>query len=399
MTAFVALSLLVTMSLGQTEIIERDSLRYWLIVTPAILLPLLDLRAIVTTLLGRASLLLLFLLLAGGWHLLNGDIRATVQLCLLVLGIAWISTLRAHIYVQDLTRLYWVLLLIGLLISLLSSFNRYGVVPGSSDPQYGVWRVSFFPNIAYTAAFSLVIVLVLTRTKATLYNNSAIFAVAVYFLVFSQVRAVIIAVLIYAVLYRFFCRSEVARPSQMFWIALVVALGAPLAVFWSGALLYAMQDNLLVSVLFLRGKTNLSLDAISYQLYRPWLWSAHLHLLVSSPAWMGWGSPEFYQPVLDAALPPISTGGTESLPTRLLASYGIPSILFTLYLVRLLRESSREDDRWACACFPAVFFLLMNWGGIFHPTDAMFVLLLLPLTRGSVGFSNRGASCPKAAAG
>jgi hypothetical protein len=205
-------------------------------------------------------------------------------------------------------------------------------------------------------------------------------------------------VLIYAILYRYFCKDQVVRPNRMFWIALIVAFGAPLAVFWSTDLLYALQDNGVVSALFLRGETNLSKDDILFQLYRPWLWATHLHLFLSSPAWMGWGSPEFYQSVLVATGPPLATTGSESLPTRLLAIYGIAGLFFTLYLVRLLRESDRRDDRWACACFPAVFFLLMNWGGIFHPTDAMFVLLLLMVTKGSAGFAEKLTNCPESAA-
>lgn len=385
MIGFVALSLLVTMSIEQLEILERGSFRYWLIVAPAVLLPLLDLRAIVATLFGQASWLVLFLVLAGGWHLFKGDTRAAVQLCLLVLGMAWISTPRALINVQDLTRLYFVLVLLGLVVSFLG-LNRYGIFPGFSAAIYGTWRVSFFPNIAYTAALSLVIVLVLTRTRAGPGQHPIVFATACYFLAFSQVRAAFVAVLIYAVLYFYFCRDEVARPGRMFWTALIVALGAPVAVYCSAGVLHALQDNQAVSVLFLRGETGLSRDDILYQLYRPWLWSAHLQLFFASPAWMGWGSPQYYQSVLDAAGPPLATSGSESLPTRLLASYGVSGALFLLYLIRLLRESARADDRWACACFPAVFFLLMNWGSLFHPTDGMFVLLLLILTRGSSGF-------------
>ncbi|MGQ0684324.1 hypothetical protein [Bradyrhizobium sp.] len=389
MIGFVALSLLVTMSLGQLDSFQHGSLQYWLVVAPAVLLPLLDLRAIVATLLGRASLLLWFLLLAGGWHFFMGDARATAQLCALVLGMAWISSPRARISVHDLTRLYLVLVSVGLLVSLFTEFNRYGIVPGFSDPGYGLWRISFFPNIAYTGALSLVMVLVLTRTKAGFRQHPIVFAIASYFLAFSLVRGALVALLIYAALYRYFCRDQEVRPNQVFWIALIVAFGVPLAVFWSADLLGALQDNRVVSILFLRGKTNLSIDDILFQLYRPWLWATHLQLFLSSPAWMGWGSAEFYQSVLEAMGPPQTTTGSESLPTRLLASYGIPGVLFTLYLVRLLRASARKDDRWACACFPAVFFLMVNWGGIFHSTDGMFVLLLLMVTRGSAGFAGK----------
>jgi len=386
MLVFVALSLLVTMSLGQTEGFARGSLQYWLVVTPAVVLPLLDLAAIVKTLLGRAKLLLVLLLWAGGWHFAAGDARATFQLCAIILVLTWISTERASINVRDLTRLYLLLIVVGLSISFLSDFNHYGLVPGLSDPVYGLWRVSFFPNIAYTGTLSLVMLLVLTRTKERAGQHPVVLIIAIYFLAFSFVRAALIAAIIYLVLYYYFRRRATLQTARMFWIALVVAFGVNIAVASSANILYALQDNPLVSTIFLRGKNDLSVDDILYQLYRPWLWTAHLRLFLSSPVWMGWGSPEFYQPMLDATGPPLATTGSESVPTRLLASYGIAGMLFTLYLVRQLRELAFRDDRWACACFPAVFFLMMNWGGVFHPTDGMFILLSLMTTRGSDGF-------------
>ena len=326
---------------------------------------------------------MIFLLLAGGWQLATGDAKATVQLCAIVLVLTWISTDRASINVRDLTRLYLLLLIVGLSVSLLSDFNRYGLIPGYSDPVYGRWRVSFFPNIAYTGTLSLVMLLVLTRSKERAGRHPIVLAIAIYFLAFCFVRATLIAATIYVLLYHSFCKNSARRPTRMFWIALAVAFGLNMAVFSSANILYAMQDNALVSTFLCRGETDLSVNDILYQLYRPWLWKAHLHLFFSSPAWMGWGAS--YQSMLDAEGPPFPTIGSESLPTRLLASYGIGGLLFTLYLVRQLRELAFRDDRWACACFPAVFILMMNWGGIFHPTDGMFVLLLLTITRGSNG--------------
>lgn len=387
MFGFVALSLLVTMSVGQTEGFQRGSLQYWLVILPAVTLPMLDLRAIVGTLLERARLLLWFLLGACIWHFFKGDIWTTAQLYTLVLGMTWISTSRAQISIGDLTRLYFVLVMIGLLVLLFLDFNQYGVVPGFSHPDFGIWRVSFYPNIAYTGALSFVMVLVLTRTKAGVRRHPIVFAIASYFLVLSFVRAALIALLIYAVLYWYFCKDPEVQSRRMFWISLLVAFGLPLAVFWSADLLYWLQDSILISTFLLRGKAELSVEDILYQLYRPWLWATHLHLFLSSPAWMGWGS--LYQSMLDAAGPPQVTTGSESLPTRLLATYGIPGIFFTFYLVRLLRELAQAGDRWACACFPAIFFLLLNWGGFFHPADAMFVLLLLFVTRGADGFTCR----------
>jgi hypothetical protein len=392
MLAFITLSLLVTMSLDQTSSFARGSLQYWLVVLPALLFPLLDLSAILKRLFGEARLLLLFFVFAGGWHLATGDVRATLQLFQFILMLTWISTDRASISVRDLARLYMFLVVVGVSISVFSDFNRYGLIPGRSDPTYGLWRVSFFPNIAYTGILSLAMVLVLTRSKERARQHPIVLAIAVYFLVFSFVRAAQIAAMIYLALYYLFLRNPALRPTRMFWIALLVAFGFNLAVLVSAQILFALQGVPLVSTLFLRGATNLSVDDILFQLYRPWLWRTHFHLFLSSPAWMGWGSPEFYQRVLDATGPPLPTIGSESLPTILLASYGIAGVLFTVYLVQRLRQLAFVDDRWACACFPAVFVLMMNWGSVFHPSDSIFVILLLIMTRGSKGFVIEGVS-------
>lgn len=172
----------------------------------------------------------------------------------------------------------------------------------------------------------------------------------------------------------------------MFLTALIVAFGLNVAIALSAGILYLLQDNLFVSSVFLRGETGITLDRIAYQLYRPWLWAIQFKIFAASPGWMGWGVYDFSQMVIEDS-PPLTTNGTESLPTRLLTVYGIPGVLFTLYLIVRLWKLAREDDRWACACFPALFILMMNWGSAFHPSDAMFVVFMLIMMRGSKGFN------------
>lgn len=385
MILFVALSLSVGMSLGQYSSFERGSLQYWLLVVPALLFPLLNSRELLGALLGRAQLLLIMLVWAGGWWLVMGDPRVVMQLGALVLVLAWISTDRAEIAVQYVVRLYILLILVGVSIKLLSGFNEYySLIPSFSDPFNNRLRVSFFPNVAYTGILSLGMLMILTSSKERAKNHPVVLAAAIYFLLFSFVRAALLASLIYVILRYVFGKYRGARPRRLFWIAVIVGLGFNLAAFLSAPILYALQDSHLVSVFLLRGMTNLSVSDILYQMYRPWLWSTHLHMLFSSPELMGWGSS--YQAILDASGNQLATNGSESLPTRLLATYGIPGALFTFYLLRQLRVSASRDDRWACACFPAVFVLMMNWGSVFHPTDGMFVILTLMVTKGSAGF-------------
>jgi hypothetical protein len=173
----------------------------------------------------------------------------------------------------------------------------------------------------------------------------------------------------------------------MFWTALLVAFGLNIAIWQSARVLFLLQDNFLVSTFLLRGETGISLDRIAYQLYRPWLWETQAKIFAASPAWMGWGVYDFSKLVVGNS-PPLSSSGSESLPMRLLTVYGIPALFFTGYLVVCLYRSARRDDRWACAAFPATFILMMNWGSSFHPTDFVFVLLMLVVSRGAAGYAD-----------
>lgn len=390
MMIFVTVGMCVNMSVSQlvNEGIAVGSFRYWLVVLMALLLPLPDLPQIAVTLLGRAKLLLFFLMIAGAWYLIMGDVRAVIQLLLLVYVLTWVSTDGAKLDVQDLTRLYFFIFLVGLGVIFFTNENLYGIIPGRSAVIWEPMRVSIFPNIAFSGILSLAMILILTKTPGLVRAHPIIFAMAVYFLVFSLVRTTLIAVVIYLIMRWWFSTYRVPAPKQMFWTAVIVAFGFNIVIALSAGLLYLLQHNVVISGLFLRGETDISIERIAYQLYRPWLWAVQFKLFATSPWWMGWGVFDFSEFTIGDA-PPLISGGTESLPTRLLTVYGIPAVLFTLYLLVRLRKLALEDDRWACACFPALFILMTNWGSAFHPTDALFVLLMLIMMRGSQGFDER----------
>jgi hypothetical protein len=224
----------------------------------------------------------------------------------------------------------------------------------------------------------------LTRNRAIAWAYLPVIAVAGYFTFLSFVRTAFIALAIYAFLYWWFSRYSKPRPITMFWVALIVAVGFNLAILLAADVLYVMQSFAPVSDLFLRGKTGLTKAEILYQLYRPWLWTTQVKLFLSSPYFMGWGSADFAQLALPFS-PPLVTTGSESLPLRLLIVYGLASLLFVGYFVSRLWCLAQQDDRWACACFPAIFVLMMSWGSTFHPADAMFILFLTMIARGSKG--------------
>ena len=388
-----AVSLMVTMSLNQEDSIEIESLSYWLLVGPAALLPLFDLRRIIKTLFGRAKLLLAFVVLAGTWHLALDDKRAVMQLGLLILVLTWVSTDSAKLNVKDILRLYVLMVIIGVFVYVLTDQNKWGLIPGTTVEEYGIWRISFFPNIAYTAILSLAVLMMMTKNLSTARAHPVVLVVGSYFLLFSFVRTALIAAALYFALLWWFDKYH--EPRRMFWTAVIVAVGANLLIASSVFIVDFLQQFQLISRLFLRGESGLTPEEIYQQLYRPWLWWQHVTLFASSPSLMGWGAFDFFEMQTEELNVGTTPAGNEAILTKLLATYGLPGILFTIYLFVQLRRSAYAGDHWACACFPAIFLLMMQWGSVFHPTDAMFTIFLLMVARGSRGYVGYQGLAPK----
>jgi hypothetical protein len=389
MLLYVCISLSITMFVQQTSGIERGSWQYLVYIGIAVGLPLLSIGEIAGWLFRRGWVLLIWLFWAGVWFFAAADDRAVGQLALLIWVTAWIATGNAALGVRDLGKAYVALIVLGICVLSFTSLNEYGLVPGKTIPEYGIWRVSFFPNVAYSGILSLAMILILTRDRRSARAHWFLILLAAYFLVFSFVRAAFLSAVLYLALRWWFSRWLIPNGRRMFWISLLVAFGCIALTVTSAKILYLTQDIPGVSVLLLRGERNLTLDQIAYQLYRPWLWSQQWELFSSSPWLMGWGSSDFHDMVARKQADPDSlliSAGTEALLLRLLVVYGFSGLLFSIFLIKRLHGLALADDRWACACFPAVFTLMMSWGSVFHPSDSMFVIFLLIMIKGSRGF-------------
>lgn len=384
--AFVVISLCVTMSYTQLVKLEQGSLQYWLLLLNAVLVPLFSIGEIARALLGPARLLLVMLALGGSWHLLRGDYRTVLQLGLLVYVLAWVATERTQLEARDLAVVYGFMVAIGAGIKLLTDLSPYGFIPGVTVEEFGRWRVSFFPNIAYTGILSLALFLVVTRDTRIALQRPLLLALVTYFLVFSLVRTALIGAVIYLGLRWFYGSRRELSPAFLFWVALFVAVASNILIASSAAVVAQLQGLPLVSEVLLQGKTDLGPEEILRQMYRPYLWAQQVGLFLSSPSLMGWGTHDFYEMTAIPADDPIIGSGSEALPTRLLATYGVAAIFFVAFLVRRLWVLAQRRDQWACAVFPTVLLLLMHWGSSFHPTDPLGVIIMLMAIKGSRGF-------------
>ena len=375
------------MSITQEETPEIGSLAYWLLVGPALLLPATNLAGIGRALIGRARTILIFGLTAGAWHLARGDLRAVQQIFLIVWVLAWLSSNHAGIAVLDLVRIYIALVIIGACIWLTTDINNWGLLPNTTTEKYieEGWRISFFPNIANTAMLSFAVFLVLTKTKELAERYNVVLAIVSYFLIFSFVRTATIGLVIY-LLMRWWMDRKQPNSNEMFWTALVLGVGINLFIASSAVLMSYMQQFEFISRLFLRGETDLTADQIFAQLYRPWLWMQHLELFWTSPSMMGLGAFDFVDVQIEELNVGTTPGGNEALLTRLLANYGLPALLFLWFYIARLREAAQRGDQWTVACFPAILLLMMQWGTIFHPSDANGAIFTLIAIHGHAAF-------------
>lgn len=382
----------LTMALGwamfqpQFYALERGGLTYLLAVVPALLLPFARPLYLAEAARTKALPVVLFGAVAAAWHFARGDVDAAIPLLLFTLGVVWMSSNASRIRFDDFYVLYAVAIIVGIAIRLFTGLNEWGLLPGTTTlPGQSVWRVSFFPNIAYTGFVSLAFIVYYTRdTRPKNAFHLALLCAAVYFIVFSFVRTAVAGLVVYAALAWMFRRKR--SPAFLFWMALLTAVVSNFVIAYSASIFAAVGDSALLSRLFLRGETGLSTYDIVVQLYRPWLWEQHIHQFLSSPYLMGWGSADFNDLKTESLMVGYDQSGDVSLLTRLLAQYGLPAVLFLVFVVNRLVVLAKRQDAWGCACFPVVILAMMHWGVIFHPSNANFALFMIMLIHGSAGF-------------
>lgn len=385
MLVFVVFTLLVTLSISQQVVPEVGSLVYWLLVIPSLLCPLLNLRDIARTAFTWPSILLVWMLaMAGIWHIAVGDAQSVLRVILMVLVLVWISGENARLRTKDVALIYLMVVLAGVFIYLTFNTNKWGPLPWLTVPEFGQWRVSFYPNIAYTASLSLFVFFVLSMDMQTLKRYGLVAALALYFTVTSFVRTALIGLALYLLMRLLLARMK--SPLAIFLVAGGSAVLINVAIALSPAIVVLIQDWPFISRLFLHGDKGLEIHEVYVHLYRPWIWSQHLQIFLDSPFLMGWGNFDFHALKTEVLRGALDWSDAVSMPSRLLASHGLPVLLFFGFAFAQLANRARERDLWACACFAPLVLFTMQWGSIFHPSDPMFLLYFLLLTRGKGGF-------------
>lgn len=384
---YLTVSFFVLLFIGQSVNVERGTVLYFLILLPPFIFPLTKLHYIVCNFVYKLWPVLLLLIIALIWGLKKHDLNAIPRLALFLFILSWLEISSLKIRIKTLSYIYLGLIASSLLIAvIIPNLNIWGLIPGSTmaDGIY-VWRISFFPNIATTAFLSLFMFFLTTKDKETFTNNKFVTLVAIYFVIFSFVRTAVIAMFAYCFIYYFF--SKMKNKSWLFILSCFAALILNYIVAFSAQIMYHLQTIPMINRFLLRGYHNLSEQDIYIQMYRPWLWKQQITIFLNSPLWMGMGMYDFGQ--LNLSIDggkTIEGNDSVSLLLGLLATYGISAILIYFYILYKNFKNSCDLDSWACAIFPIIIFISMQWGSIFHPASGLFVLYFLSLIKGKKGF-------------
>lgn len=265
--------------------------------------------------------------------------------------------------------------------------NLWGMLPGQTVPAFGpYWRISATPKISTSALLSLIVLLILACRPIVRFLYVVIATTAAYFAVFSFVRAIFTSVALFLVtcaVLGLTGKNVIARV----WIAFAATAGVVAAAWLAPSILYHLQNIEVISRMFLRGEVGLSEADVYRQLYRPWLWAEHAKLFWSSDGLMGLGSgvsASASESILNANQ---ARSDSDSLLTRLLATYGLPSFALLYFFAERCYALAMMNDTWGVAMVAIFVWLMMTWGSSFHPSNGIFVLAFLIIGRGSGAFT------------
>ncbi|KTD82742.1 O-antigen ligase family protein [Legionella waltersii] len=384
-TLFLLISLFTLITIGQNEVVEIGSVKYLMILIPVFLVSIVMFQEIFFSIIFRAWPLMLMVLVVLVWGCINNNIHSSFRLILFLLMISWLEINSTKLKIKALFKIYFLLVCLSFFVYFCTDISPWSVIVGTSNDEFGDWRVSFFPNIANTAFLSLFVFILCTKDIETLKQNKFICALSLYFVIFSYVRTALLCLILYATLYLLL--RKIKNKWILFLLSLLATALFTLFIGYSQLIIYKFKDLTIVSKFFLRGQTNLSTHDIYVQMYRPWVWKNQWEIFKNSPYFMGRGIYNFND-YISSGFRGKGFEETDSVSflLGLLSSYGLSALIFYYYMLKKNYFNAAQSDAWACTVFSLIIFISMQWGTIFHPSSAFFALYFLVLIKGKKAF-------------
>lgn len=126
---FITLSILVLLFIKQDEVVERNSIAYWLILLPALFLPLTKLQEVTYNIIFKTWPLLLMFFIALIWSLFSNDTHILFRLSLFLIVLSWLEINSLTIKVKTLSSIYIMAILIAIFVYMFSDINHWGDYP------------------------------------------------------------------------------------------------------------------------------------------------------------------------------------------------------------------------------------------------------------------------------
>ena len=388
---FLVISLAISVSLEQEGVIVPKSFLYWLLIMISIFPAVFSINRITEKIVRDSKWMLIFMVTTLLWGLYNEG--SDYILSLLLICISWMYILGAtlEIKINNIAKIYIVLVFLGVIIKIFTEINYYEIYPFVKNNDLSQGRVSFAGNIGFAGIFSLLVFMILMSVNEKTYICKMGIFLSLYFIVFSEVRTAWIGLVLYMFMKILINLVIDKGKNIVFMIVFLVTVFSILGVYITPYIIGNIDFDFFGVGLFTQGKTFLEAEEIAIQMYRPLLWIEQLNQFFSSQYLMGLGSAAINIDIFKGI--DVGYGGdTVSYPTRLLAYYGIPAILFIYATNNALLKHIKNNDVLAICSWPVNYIVMLNWGSLFHPTDVVGVLYLLLIFRGSNVFINHKKS-------
>ena len=340
--------------------IEQFSAQYFFTVIPIWIFIIINIDRIFV--IRKYKILLIYLVLVLVVSIFRIDIKAVYNSILLIGTVYVLLNSGYHINLKFINILF-ILSIIGGFLTYLYGNNYFHLLPYQSVHLENEWRVSFFPKIPATGLFSFFVLIYNIFYNKSVYKYIFIF-LSLYFIVFSGTRTVII-VLVYCIPFitnRKFCRNLNNY--------IVIVLSTFVLLLYSPKLLMKLRTNnpIINNIIYKEQANDKNLD-VNKTIYRTKLWTYHFDILKLSPI-IGVGSYELKDYIDNKNLT-----GSESFFTRLFSQFGLIFLFFILFLISLIRNLKKENNRFKYCVLLLFLISGLAYGSYLVPYSFIFILL------------------------
>ena len=382
---FLAVSFSISISMEQEGVITPKSFLYWALIISSVLPAFFKMKIISINIAKKWKWIIVFFCITFIWNAFHEGVDFVLSLMLMCISWAYIFGSGLTLKINNIAKIFLAVVVAGGLIKQFTEINYYDLIPYIKINNLSEGRVSFAGNIGFAGIFSLLVfMLLVSETKNTIFIKLGL-ALSIYFIIFSQVRTAWIGMAVFVSMKIILIFIKDKSDYIIITTVIFATILNIIILFFAPQIIGNLNFDIFGIELITQGKGSIDADALAIQMYRPLLWAEQIKQFYLSPYMMGLGSAASNIDIFGGV--DVGYGGdTVSYPTRLLAYYGMPALLFIFSTIYALWSHIKIKDSLAICAWPVCYLVMLNWGSLFHPTDAVGILYLLLIFKGSTVF-------------